>query len=70
MTTSLISPKYQIVIPKEIRKAMNLKPGQRLQLTQVEGKIEIRPILTPVQLIGFLKGKTPLKLEREPDRKF
>ena len=70
MTTSLLSPKYQVVIPKEIRKAMNLKPGQRLQFKQVDGKIEVRPILTPDQLIGFLKGAKPLILEREPDREF
>lgn len=70
MTTSLLSPKYQIVIPKEIRKSMNLKPGQRLQLTEMDGKIEIRPILTPEQLIGFLKGEKPLDFEREQDREF
>jgi len=70
MTTSLLSPKYQIVIPKEIRKSMNLKPGQRLQLTEMDGKIEIRPILTPEQLIGFLKGEKPLEFEREQDREF
>jgi AbrB family looped-hinge helix DNA binding protein len=70
MTTSLLSPKYQIVIPKEIRKSMNLKPGQRLQFTAKDGTIEIRPILTPEQLIGFLKGDEPLDFEREPDREF
>jgi AbrB family looped-hinge helix DNA binding protein len=70
MTTSLLSPKYQIVIPKEIRKSMNLKPGQRLQLTEKDGKIEIHPILTPEQLIGYLKGDKPLEFEREPDREF
>lgn len=70
MTTSLLSPKYQIVIPKEIRKSMNLKPGQRLQLTEMDGKIEIRPILTPEQLIGFLKGEKPLDFQREQDREF
>jgi AbrB family looped-hinge helix DNA binding protein len=65
MTTSLLSTKYQIVIPKEIRKSLNLKPGQRLQVTEKDGKIEIRPILTPEQLIGFLKGKTKVRFERE-----
>lgn len=70
MTTALLSPKYQIVIPKEIRKSMNLKPGQRLDLVEKDGKIEIRPILTPDQLIGYLKGAKPLVLEREPDREF
>jgi AbrB family looped-hinge helix DNA binding protein len=65
MTTSLLSPKYQIVIPKEIRKSMNLKPGQRLQLTEKDGKIEIRPILTPEQLIGYLKDKAHIEFVRE-----
>lgn len=68
MTTALLSPKYQIVIPKEIRKSLNLQPGQRLQLVEKDGKIEVRPILTPDQLIGFLKGKVPLQFEREQDR--
>ena len=65
MTTSLLSPKYQIVIPKEIRKSLKLQPGQRLQLVEVDGKIEVRPILTADQLIGFLKGKTKRSFERE-----
>jgi AbrB family looped-hinge helix DNA binding protein len=70
MTSSLISSKFQIVIPKEIRKSMNLKPGQRLQLVERDGTIEIRPILTPDQLIGYLKSDKPLEFEREPDREF
>jgi len=70
MTTSLLSPKYQVVIPKEIRQTLGLKPGQRLQFVEKSGRIEIRPILTPDQLIGFLKGDKPLELEREPDREF
>lgn len=65
MTTSLLSPKYQVVIPKEIRRSMNLKPGQRLQLTEKDGKIEIRPILTPEQLIGYLKDKSHIEFVRE-----
>jgi AbrB family looped-hinge helix DNA binding protein len=65
MTTSLLSPKYQVVIPKEIRKALDLKPGQRLSVIEKDGYIELRPILTPEQLIGFLKGKTKLPFERE-----
>ncbi len=65
MTTSLLSPKYQIVIPKEIRKSLNLQPGQRIQFIEKDGSIEIRPILTADQLVGFLKGKTKLRFERE-----
>lgn len=65
MTTSVLSGKYQVTIPTEIRISMNLKPGQRLHVTEVNGKIEIRPILTANQLIGFLKDKAPLEFERE-----
>lgn len=68
MTSTLLSPKFQIVIPKEIRNSMNLKPGQRLQLVEKDGKIEIRPILTPDQLIGFLSDCSHIPFEREPDR--
>ena len=57
-------------MPTAIRKKLGLKPDQRLQLTETDGKIEIRPILTADKLIGFLKGKKPLVLEREPDREF
>jgi AbrB family looped-hinge helix DNA binding protein len=65
MTTSLLSPKFQVVIPKEIRKTLNLQPGQRLQVLEKDGKIELRPILSPDQLIGFLKDKAHIAFERE-----
>jgi AbrB family looped-hinge helix DNA binding protein len=68
MTTSLLSPKFQVVIPKDVRQALNLKPGQRLNVVEKDGHIELRPILTPDQLIGYLKGAEPLNFEREPDR--
>ena len=65
MTTSLLSPKYQIVIPKKIRRSMNLQPGQRLELVEKNGKIEIRPILTEDQLVGFLRDASHLPFERD-----
>lgn len=68
MTTSLLSPKYQIVIPKEIRQQLSLRPGQRLQFKVEKNHIEILPIVTGTELIGFLKGDTPLEFDREGDR--
>lgn len=68
MNISLLSPKFQIVIPKEIRKSLNLRPGQLLQFVEKGGTIEIRPLLGPDELIGFLKGPEPLVYEREADR--
>jgi AbrB family looped-hinge helix DNA binding protein len=68
MNISTLSPKFQIVIPKEIRKELDLKPGQRLQFRIHEDHIEIEPVLTGSELIGLLKGGTPLNFEREGDR--
>lgn len=68
MNTSTLSPKYQIVIPKEIRKSMKLKPGQRLQFRINDNHIEIEPVITGSDLIGLLKGETPMNFEREGDR--
>jgi len=67
MTTSTLSPKYQVVIPKEIRKTLGLKPGQQLRFIEKDGHIEIRPILRPDQLIGFLKGAAHIAFEREKE---
>jgi len=70
MTTSLLSPKYQIVIPKEIRQKLALKPGQRLSVIERDGHIELKPVLTPEQLVGFLADCAHIPFEREPDREF
>lgn len=70
MTTSLLSPKFQIVIPKEIRQTLNLKVGQRISFIEKDGHIELRPVLTPQQLIGYLKEGSPMEFEREEDREF
>ncbi len=68
MTTLLLSPKFQIVIPKEIRKKLGLKPGQKLQITEKAGHIELSPIHTPDELVGILADCKDIPFEREPDR--
>lgn len=67
MHTVTVSPKFQVVIPKEIRKALNLRPGQRMQVVEHEGRIEFIPERDLKELRGFLKGiNTGFK--REGDR--
>jgi len=68
MTTVTLSPKYQIVIPKEIRRQLALKPGQSLQLSAHGTHIEVGPVLAADDLIGMLKSDVPLVFEREQDR--
>lgn len=67
MQTVIVSPKFQIVIPKAIREAMRLRPGQRLKVIEYEGRIELIPDRDIAELKGFLKGINT-DFEREDDR--
>jgi AbrB family looped-hinge helix DNA binding protein len=67
MQTVTVSPKYQVVIPKLIREAMRLRPGQKLKVLEYEGRIELIPDRDISDLRGFLKGINT-EFEREDDR--
>lgn len=67
MQTVTLSPKYQIVIPRAIRDSLQLRPGQRLQVVEYEGRIEFIPERSIKELRGFLKGINT-RFEREADR--
>jgi AbrB family looped-hinge helix DNA binding protein len=62
-----VSPKYQVVIPKKVREALNLRPGQRMQVVEHEGRIEFIPERDLKELRGFLKGINT-EFKREGDR--
>jgi AbrB family looped-hinge helix DNA binding protein len=67
MQSVILSPKYQVVIPKEIRKALNLRPGQKMQVVEYAGRIEFIPERDIRELRGFLKGINT-EFKREKDR--
>ena len=67
MQTVTVSPKYQIVIPKVIREAMRLRPGQKLKVIGYDGRIELIPDREISELEGFLKGINT-EFIREDDR--
>ncbi|AJR16674.1 MULTISPECIES: AbrB/MazE/SpoVT family DNA-binding domain-containing protein [Leptospira] len=67
MNKVIISPKYQIVIPKEIREKTGLKVGGHLEIIHYGNRIELIPIEPIKKLKGFLKGMDT-KIEREGDR--
>ncbi|MEX1165453.1 MAG: AbrB/MazE/SpoVT family DNA-binding domain-containing protein [Hydrogenophaga sp.] len=48
MQNIYLSPKFQIVIPKAVRQALNLIAGQQLEARVTDGKIELIP-LQPMQ---------------------
>ena len=67
MTSVTVSPKYQIVIPKEIRESMGIVSGQKVQITSYQGRIEVIPLKPMKEMRGFLKGIDTTVL-REEDR--
>jgi AbrB family looped-hinge helix DNA binding protein len=67
METMTVSPKFQIVIPKEIREALILTPGQKVQALLYENCIELIPLRPVKQMRGFLKG-IDTTIVRERDR--
>jgi len=67
MITITVSPKFQVVIPKEIRKRLNLKPGQKLQVIQLGDRIEYIILKDIKDARGFLKDINT-DVDREGDR--
>ena len=67
METVTISPKYQVVIPKQIRDRLSLLPGQKIQAVAYRDRIELIPVRPVRQLRGFLKG-IDTTIERAADR--
>jgi len=65
--TITISPKFQVVIPKRIREAMALRPGQRLLAVQVGDRIELVPLADARSRRGSLRG-IDTDVPREDDR--
>jgi AbrB family looped-hinge helix DNA binding protein len=67
MVTLVLSPKFQVVIPKAIRELLGLRPGQKIQAIAYEGRIELIPVRRMKDMRGFLAG-LDTKVERERDR--
>ena len=67
MSTVTISPKFQVVIPKEIRKKLKLTPGQKVQTIAYDDRIELIPVVPIRKMKGFLRG-IETDVPRDPDR--
>lgn len=67
MTRTTLSPKFQVVIPKEVRKALRLRPGTQFNVVEHDGRIELLPVRSVKQMRGFLRG-IDTSVPREKDR--
>ncbi len=68
MATTTISPKYQVVIPKEIRKKLHLKSGQKMTVVTKGGVIYFIPEKPLALFKGFLKGMKTDGIREDKER--
>ena len=67
MQAVTVSPKFQVVIPRPVRDSLHLYAGQKMQVVEYDGRIELIPERDITELRGFLKGINT-KFKREKDR--
>jgi AbrB family looped-hinge helix DNA binding protein len=68
MSQVLVSTKYQVVIPKEVRRSLNIKSGQKMSCIVINGVIHLVPSRPLSSLRGFVKGISLEGLREKKDR--
>ena len=51
-----VSPKFQIVIPKEVREELRIEPGQELLVYALDGQLQVSLPRSIKELRGIAKG--------------
>jgi AbrB family looped-hinge helix DNA binding protein len=76
--TVKVSPKYQVVIPEEIRRSLNIKPGMQIDVIAKGGVAYLVPVKSVKEIQKILisritpeeKGEIQRTLREKKDRKF
>ena len=67
MSIVKVSPKFQVVIPREIREALGIEPGQKVHAVRYEDRIVYIPVRPMKEMRGSLRG-IDTEVPREDDR--
>jgi AbrB family looped-hinge helix DNA binding protein len=68
MASTVISSKFQVVIPKAVREKLGLKPSQRLHVIEKGGVITLVPEVPLKSLKGVVKGVNWDGIREKKDR--
>jgi bifunctional DNA-binding transcriptional regulator/antitoxin component of YhaV-PrlF toxin-antitoxin module len=66
-STTILSDKYTLSIPKYLRGKIKMRPGQKFQIIESDNKLEFIPVKDVKTLRGYLAGMDT-DFEREEDR--
>ncbi|MHB0926158.1 MAG: AbrB/MazE/SpoVT family DNA-binding domain-containing protein [Gallionellaceae bacterium] len=68
MSTATLSSKYQLSLPKALREAMHLQPGQQFELIPTGSVIQLVPKTSIKELRGIACGANPSHYRDRKDR--
>ncbi len=68
MDTVTVSPKFQVVIPSKVREALNIQPGQKLQVFVLGNMIQFVPVRPMREYRGSVPGIDTTVERDEEDR--
>jgi len=68
MSIATLSSKFQLSLPKALRVAMRLQPGQQFELIPVGPVIQLVPKTSIEQLRGIARGANPAQYRDRTDR--
>jgi AbrB family looped-hinge helix DNA binding protein len=62
MSVTQLTAKGQILVPRQLRRKLGLKPGGKVHLAEEEGRLVLTPVpADPIETAtGFLKGRFSL----------
>lgn len=61
-----VSPKFQVVIPREVREVLQIKPGDQFEVFLFDGRIQLMKVRPIEDLLGFAEGiDTSLELRED-----
>ena len=62
MSVAQLMPRGQILVPKNLRRKLGLKPGGKVHMAEDDGRLILTPVpADPIEAAtGFLKGKFSL----------
>ena len=70
MDTVKVSPKFQVVIPKKFRDALELKPGEQLQIYMLDKSLRLHRPRSIKDLRGIAKGMKWKEEDRDHTERF
>jgi AbrB family looped-hinge helix DNA binding protein len=68
MNAVTVSPKFQVVIPREVRERMGIRPGEKLAVLSFDDRIELVRQRPMREMRGLLKGLDASFSRDEDDR--